>query len=254
MSLRYILSRVAGAILAIPFYVVFGLLLLVFHPVQMLCLRLGGYHSHKLSVDILNLLLLRCLHLLGTRIKMSGFDKVPSGRPLIIVANHQSAYDIPPVIWGFRKHHPKFISKKELGRFIPSISYNLKHGGSVLIDRAARMQSVKEIIRLGRFIGENNYSACIFPEGTRSRDGIVRSFKSAGVASLLKSVPDALIVPFAIKGNHAINSGGSLLPAAFLTVTYTAFPPIDPAGRDIDEVLAEAEERIREVVNEQMSK
>lgn len=244
-----IVSRVAGAVLAPLFYGVFGSLLVLFHPVQMACLRLGGYHAHKRSVDVLNLLLLRSLHLLGIRIRMSGFDTLPAGRPLIIVANHQSAYDIPPVIWGFRKHHPKFISKKELGRFIPSISYNLKHGGSVLIDRAARMQSVKEIIRLGRFIGENNYSACIFPEGTRSRDGIVRSFKSAGVASLLKSVPDALIVPFAIKGNHAVNPGGSLLPAAFLTVTYTAFPSIDPAGRDIDEVVAEAEAIVRRAVS-----
>ncbi|MBM3420724.1 MAG: 1-acyl-sn-glycerol-3-phosphate acyltransferase [Bacteroidetes bacterium] len=239
----------AGALLMPVFYPVFALLLLLFHPVQMVCLRMGGYHSHKRSVDVLNLLLLRSLHLLGIRIRMSGFDKLPAGRPLIIVANHQSAYDIPPVVWGFRRHHPKFISKKELGRYIPSISYNLKHGGSVLIDRAARMQSVKEIIRLGRFIGENNYSACIFPEGTRSRDGIVRSFKPAGVASLLKAVPNALIVPFAIKGNHLINPDKSWLPSAFITVTYTVLEPVDPADRDLDEVLLEAETGIRRLVN-----
>jgi len=249
MKLRYIASRSVGALLTPLFYFVFAGLLILFHPVQMVCLKLGGYNAHKRSVDVLNLLLLRSLHLLFTRIRMVGFDKLPSGRPLIIVANHQSAYDIPPVVWGFRKFHPKFISKKELGRYIPSISYNLKHGGSVLIDRANRLQSVKEIFRLGAFIGENNFAACIFPEGTRSRDGVVRSFKSAGVASLLKAVPDALIVPFAIKGNHLINHDKSGLASAFVTVTYTAFPAIDPSGRNIDEVLAEAEELVNRAVS-----
>ncbi len=249
MKFHYIASRVAGALLTPVFYTVFAFLLLFFHPVQMICLKLGGYSAHKRSVDILNLLLLRSLHLLFTRIRMVGFDKLPVGRPIIIVANHQSAYDIPPVVWGFRRYHPKFISKKELGQYIPSISYNLKHGGSVLIDRANRLQSVKEIFRLGAFIGENNYAACIFPEGTRSRDGIVRDFKAAGVASLLKAVPNALIVPFAIKGNHLINHDNSGLASAFVTVTYTAFPAIDPVGRNFDEVIAEAETLVRREVS-----
>jgi 1-acyl-sn-glycerol-3-phosphate acyltransferase len=249
MKFRYIASRVAGALLTPVFYTVFAFLLLFFHPVQMICLKLGGYSAHKRSVDILNLLLLRSLHLLFTRIRMVGFDKLPVGRPIIIVANHQSAYDIPPVVWGFRRYHPKFISKKELGRYIPSISYNLKHGGSVLIDRANRLQSVKEIFRLGAFIGKNNYAACIFPEGTRSRDGVVRDFKAAGVASLLKAVPNALIVPFAIKGNHLINHDNSGLASAFVTVTYTVFPAIDPVGRNFDEVIAEAETLVRREVS-----
>lgn len=231
------------------FYTVFGLLLVIFHPVQWICLKTGGYTAHKKSVELLNLLLLRTLHLLFIRVRMSGFDKLPQGRPLIIVANHQSAYDIPPVVWGFRRHHPKFISKRELGRNIPSISFNLRHGGSVLIDRDNRLQSVKEIIKLGELIGRMNYSACIFPEGTRSRDGVVRSFKAAGVASLLRAVPGALIVPFAIKGNHLINRHKSWLPSAFFTVSYKALEAIDPAGREIDDVLLEAENAIREFVN-----
>ncbi len=249
MRFRYILSRTAGAILAIPFYLVFGMLLLVFHPLQVISRRLGGYEAHKRSVVILNLLLLRTLHILGAKIVFKGFETIPSGRPLIIVSNHQSAFDIPPVIWGFRKYHPKFISKKELGRFIPSISYNLRHGGSVLIDRANRLQSVKEIIRLGEFISANNFSACIFPEGTRSRDGVVRRFKAAGFASLLKAAPEAVIIPFAIKGNHSITPDKTKLPAAFVSLEYTALAPVEPAGREADAVLAEAEQRIREVVN-----
>lgn len=249
MGIKQLSSRVVGAIMAPAFYTVFGLLLVIFHPVQWFCLKTGGYTAHKRSVEVLNLLLLRCLHLLFIRVRMSGFGSLPQGRPLIIVANHQSAYDIPPVVWGFRKHHPKFISKKELGRYMPSISFNLRHGGSVLIDRENRLQSVKEIMKLGELIGRKNYSACIFPEGTRSRDGVVRNFKPAGVASLLRAVPGALIVPFAISGNHLINPDKSWLPAAFITVSYQVLGAIDPSGRDIEEVLLEAEKSIRKAVN-----
>ena len=44
-----------------------------------------------------------------------------------------------------RKWHPKFISKKELGKGIPSVSYNLKYGGSALIDRKDPKQALPEI-------------------------------------------------------------------------------------------------------------
>ena len=45
------------------------------------------------------------------------------GQPIIVVSNHQNMMDIPPLIWYFRHQHAKFISKKELGRGIPSVSF-----------------------------------------------------------------------------------------------------------------------------------
>jgi 1-acyl-sn-glycerol-3-phosphate acyltransferase len=95
-------------------------------------------------------------------------SSIPNNVPIIIVANHQSMWDIPPIIWFMRKYHPKFISKIELGKGIPSISYNLKHGGSVLIDRKNPRQAAGEIIKIARYVSEHNRSVVIFPEGTRS--------------------------------------------------------------------------------------
>ena len=77
---------------------------------------------------------------------------MPESGPLIIVTNHQSMYDIPPLIWYLRKYHPKFVSKKELGKGIPSVSFNLRHGGSALIDRKDRRQARAELERLGAYI------------------------------------------------------------------------------------------------------
>ena len=117
--------RTIFSYLLTPVYLLFFmLLLLIFHPVQVVCRFVGGYPLRKKSVDVLNFLLLYSLVILGARIRFRGFDKLPQGRPFIIVSNHQSTFDIPPIVWGFRKSHPKFVSKKELGKGIPSISYN----------------------------------------------------------------------------------------------------------------------------------
>jgi 1-acyl-sn-glycerol-3-phosphate acyltransferase len=149
------------------------------------------------------------------------------------------------VIVGFRKNHPKFISKIELGKGIPSISYNLRHGGSVLIDRKNKSQSVKDILMLGKHIEKNNYSACIFPEGTRSKDGNVHSFMPAGIASLYKTAPSALIVPFAIDGNHELMKHGYFPMTLGVHLKLTVFDPIEPKGKDMNEITQSIEDMIR---------
>src|SRR5690606_2175888 len=105
------------------------------HPIQWLCFKLGGINTHKTSVDMMNLLLMGTYYLVGGRIKFFNPHKLPISRPIIFVANHQSMYDIPPLVWHLRKHHAKFISKIELSSGLPSISFNLRHGGGANIDR-----------------------------------------------------------------------------------------------------------------------
>jgi 1-acyl-sn-glycerol-3-phosphate acyltransferase len=135
-------------------------------------------------------------------------------------------YDISPIVRAFRKHHVKFISKKELGKKIPSISYNLRKGGSVLIDRKNGAQSIKEILKLGRKMEDKNWSVCIFPEGTRSKYGQLRTFHLAGFKTLLKASPNALIVPFAIDGNYKLHRWGQFPLNIGIKLKYTALEPI----------------------------
>lgn len=229
-----------------PLYVIYFLVLLVFfHPVQVICRYIGGYNLRKKSVDILNYLLLYGLWIVGCRIRFKGFEQLPQDRPFIIVSNHQSLMDIPPIVVGFRKYHPKFVSKIELGKGIPSISYNLRHGGSALIDRKNPRQSIAEIMKLGKHIEKENYCASIFPEGTRSKTGKVKRFQHAGIASLLKYSPSALIVPFVIDGNNKLNGKGNF-PLGFGTkLNYTVLPTIDPKNRDIEELTREVEIMIK---------
>jgi len=239
------MKKILSYLLTPIYWLIFGILLLVFHPVQIVTRWIWGYPVRKRMVDGLNFGLLYSLWILGTRITYRGMDKIPQNRPLIIVANHSSTIDIPAVIVGFRKNHPKFISKIELAKGIPSISYNLRHGGSVLIDRKNPRKAVKDILTLGKHIEANNYAACIFPEGTRSRDGKIKHFMPAGIASLIKSSPSALVVPFAIDGMYELMKNGSYPMTFGVHLKMTAFEPIDPKGMDHTELAQKIEDMIR---------
>jgi 1-acyl-sn-glycerol-3-phosphate acyltransferase len=223
---------------------VFGFLLAFFHPIQVICWNIWGYKAQKRSVEILNWCIMKSLIILGSVPKLRGFEKLPKGKPLIIISNHQSQYDIPPIVVGFRKHHPKFISKIELGKGIPSISYNLRKGGSALIDRKNRSQSIKEIIKLGRYIEKNNYSASIFPEGTRSKTGKVKEFKIGGIETLLKMSPSAVVVPFAIQGNDRLQLNGFPMGIGEKLI-YTVLDPIDRTDKTAEEITKACEFAIK---------
>jgi len=238
---------VLGYILSPIYLFVLGILLGVFHPIQVVSWNVWGYPAQKRAVEIMCYLIIKSLIIVGSRVKFKGFEKLPRGCPLIIVSNHQSQYDIPPVVWGFRKHHPKFIAKIQLAKGIPSISYNLRKGGSALIDRKNPSQAVKEIIKLGRKIEANNYSACIFPEGTRSRDGKIKPFKVSGLATLLKTSPSAAIIPFAVSGNYLLQR----FPMGVgEKLTFSVLDPIERENRTAEEISEMCELAIKKELDQ----
>ena len=200
-------------IIAYPFsaiyYILFGSTLIFFHVIQWLCFNLFDYSAHKKSVDALCFFLVANTYVLGTRYKVLNREKLPANAPLIIAANHQSFYDITTIGWFLRKVHPKFISKIELGKGIPSISYNLTHGGSVLIDRKNGKQALSAIKDMALYIEEHKRSAVIFPEGTRSKTGKTIPFAENGLKILTKYAPSAYIVPVTINNSWKMAQWGS---------------------------------------------
>jgi len=242
------MSRFFGFILSPLHHLAFFLILIVFHPIQWLSLKMGGYSAHKRIVDIMNFFLTSAYYVLGGTIKFVNHQHLPTDRPIIFTANHQSMYDIPPMIWFLRKYHAKFISKIELTKNIPSISFNLKYGGGANIDRKDRKQSLSEIMKLGERMKNNNWSAVIFPEGTRSKDGKMKDFQLGGIATILKKAPNALIVPVAIENSWKVVKNGTLWLHAFVPIKFTVLTPIEPSGKDVEEVVKEAETVVRAIV------
>ncbi len=190
---------------------------------------------------------MRCTHILGTKYSFKNPQQIPTNKPAIFVLNHQSMHDIPPIIWYMRKHHPKFVSKIELGKGIPSVSYNLRHGGSVLINRKDSRQSLTEIAKLGTYIEKHSRSAVIFPEGTRSKTGEPKKFHTTGLKVLIKKAPSAVIVPISINNSWKMLKYGKFPFGLGNHITFEVHPPIAPQG-DINLLLEKVEKTVTQSI------
>lgn len=181
---------------------------------------------------------------MGTRFSIDNPYNIPLNRTCIFVANHQGMYDIPPIIWFLRKHHPKFVSKKELGKGIPGISFNLRHGGSALIDRKNPRQAVLHISKFADYLTETNRSAVIFPEGTRSRTGQPKKFAVTGLQVLFKKLPNALVVPITVNNSWKLFKYGSFPLGLGVHVKLIVHEPIPVDSQEPDGLIALVERTI----------
>ncbi|PBI87475.1 2-acyl-glycerophospho-ethanolamine acyltransferase [Flavobacterium sp. ACN2] len=244
------MEKIISYPISVIYYLLFGLCLAVFHPIQWICLNVFGYQAHKKSVDYLNFCLLKCTNLVGTRYTIEGVDTVPKGVPIIFVANHQSMYDIVAMIWYFRRFHCKFVSKKELGSGIPSVSYNLKYGGSVLIDRKDPKQAIPVIKSLSEYIEKNTRSAVIFPEGTRSKTGVPKEFAQSGLKILCKYAPSAYVVPVSINNSWKMVKFGFFPVGLGNHLKFTAHKAMAVKDYKFEELMEITEKAVKEGINE----
>ena len=122
--------KILSYILSPIFALTFLLFLVIFHPLQWFSFNVFGAKAHAKVVAALNFFLVKSMLLLGVPIYLKNEYKMPENASLIFVANHQSTFDIPPIGWFFRKYNPKFVAKIELGKGIPSVSFNLRNGKS----------------------------------------------------------------------------------------------------------------------------
>ena len=243
------LSKVLGWIFTPIYFVLFVIILLAFHPIQVFA-NLFGYRAHKLAIDLMNYFVILNFSTIGAKFEVKFDADLPEHRSLIFVANHQSMYDIPFLIWYLRDRHPKFIAKIELGKGIPSISYALRHMGSVLIDRSDPESAVPRIEDFAQNAVDKGFSACIFPEGTRARDGKLKRFKTSGLRALLNKMPDSPIVPIAVTGSWELLRY-RFKPVPFgVKVKIRILEALDRNELTNEELIVKVEETIRAQIPE----
>lgn len=231
-------------VLFVPFLVAFLMTLLVFDLVQRTALC-SGWKAHERAVAGLNSWLLRCLKIVGTSIEYRGCPPLPPDTPAVIISNHQSLFDISVLAKAFSAGRPRFVAKRELGKWIPSVSINLRAGGNALIDREDPRQAIPELKRLAALAVERRFATVIFPEGTRARRGVLKTFHHAGPATLLGAAPEMLVVPVVIDGTWKLSARpfGPIPRGVRITVSF--LPPIERNGRKAREIVAEAEGIVR---------
>ncbi len=235
--------------LGVLHYIVFGSLLLIFHPLQWISIHFFGRKTHKIIVDFLNILLIKSLLLTGNRVKFMFETPLPDNVPLIFASNHQSIYDIPPLIWYLRKYSIRFVGKKELGNGTPSITINLRHNGSVLIDRSKPQNAIPQLEDFGKDLQAKKDAGLIFPEGTRSRGDKPRPFKPKGLEAIMKNMPDGYVVPITINNSWKVLKYGSFPIGLGNKITFKVHKPIKIDLNNIQNQIIETEKVIISGIN-----
>lgn len=146
----------------------------------------------------------KLLKVSGTQVTVKGIENVPKDRAVLFVANHQSNFDIP-ILLGNIDRPKAFIAKVELEKF-PVINKWMTLMECVFMDRSNIRQSAKAINQGIKNL-KNGYSMVVFPEGTRTYDGIMLEFKPGALKLATKS--GAPIVPVTINGSKDIMTKGS---------------------------------------------
>ncbi|MBK6778731.1 MAG: 1-acyl-sn-glycerol-3-phosphate acyltransferase [Gemmatimonadetes bacterium] len=136
-----------------------------------------------------------------------GLERVEGMGPCVFVANHQSWLDILALLV-LLPGSVRFVAKKELGR-VPLFGPAMRAAGHIEVDRRDLRSAVSAYEAAGRVI-RNGFSALVFPEGTRSRDGRLLPFKKGPfVLAIVAQVP---VVPVVILGSHEALPRGSVRP------------------------------------------
>ncbi len=244
------MKKVVDWIFTIPFLVLFGLTLVVFEPIARVA-RLFGLRPMEVTMGVMQRALLGVFRVGGTRLQVERSDKVLPRTGYILVSNHQSLFDVPIFGGLLFSNYPKYVSKKELGKWLPSVSFNLTHGGNALIDRKDPVQARAAIRELGESAQRRNVAVVIFPEGTRSRDGRLKSFRAGGLKELLEAAPSLPVVPTTIDGAWKLLTN-KLFPIPFGTKVSVRFSdPLERVeGEDAGELLARAREVIERTLIE----
>lgn len=163
-----------------------------------------------------------------------GTENIPENGPFILAPNHQSFLDAPLAVAGLSDeviHSIYFYAKKDHIQG-PLMKYLASTNNIIIMDMSTLSDSIQllgEVLKQGKNI-------CIFPEGTRTRDGKVGEFKKTfGILAKEINVP---IVPIRITGAYEAMPRGRFLPRCH-KVTVEYLPVIVPQENDTYESLSE---------------
>ena len=170
-------------------------------------------------------------------------------RSYVVVANHQSLYDIV-VVYGWLELDLKWVMKKEL-RKVPGIGFGCEKAGHIFIDRRnpklAKETIAEALGRLGEGIG-----IFIFPEGTRSEDAKLMPFKKGAFRlAIEQNLP---VLPITLLGTHDILPANSLkaFPGRARMIVH---PAIETDGLDLSntsELMNAAKKAISSALPEEL--
>jgi 1-acyl-sn-glycerol-3-phosphate acyltransferase len=188
---------------------------------------------------------LRCgvmlIGLLAYRVRFSGLQNIPAEGGVLVISNHQSHFD-PPLVGLGCPRRMNYVARDSLFGFAP-FRWLIKSLDAIPIDREGiGLGGIKESLkRLKR--GE---MVLIFPEGTRTRNGSVGTFRPGFTTLAVRS--GAAILPVAIEGAFQAWPRWHKFPRLGRIRVHYGEPllPSEIAGCDERELLEEVHRRVCE--------
>lgn len=195
----------------------------------------------NLAFSISRLWAFTMLKVTGVKVIIRNREKIVKGRSYVIIANHQSEYDILAIVTSLRIQF-RWIIKKELLN-VPLFGYALYASRNIFIDRSDHDKAVKSI-RQGTDRLPSGCSVIFFAEGTRSADGSIGMFKKGGFNLAIDKGLD--ILPVTVNGSRKVLPKKSLAftPGTIEVVVGDPVPARDYAPPDVQKLI----DRTRDVV------
>ena len=168
-------------------YLPLSLLLLPWRPLR---IRIGNVYGKAVGPSL--------ARILGVRTRVRHRERLAESRPAIYVTNHTSTLDVFIGMW-LCPMGGCGIAKKEIAR-IPFFGWAYRLSGHLLIDRSDREGAIAALEATAEVVRRHRLSIWIWPEGTRSRDGRLLSFrKGFAHLALATGLP---VVPVVLHGAH----------------------------------------------------
>jgi 1-acyl-sn-glycerol-3-phosphate acyltransferase len=171
----------------------------------------------------------------GARVRVHGAENIQPGVSYVFLSTHQSYMDIPAML-GYLPAQLRIAAKKVLFR-IPFMGWHLTRAGHIPIDRSSTQNAVNSMQRAASYL-TRGICAFVFPEGTRSRDGYLHSFKKGGFKLALQArVP---IIPITITGSRQVLPPDEIIfqPGPIDMYVDAPIPTTDLTDADLEPLMA----------------
>lgn len=178
------------------------------------------------------------------KISIEGGEYLKDDQPYVFISNHQSLMDII-VLFTITPNNLRMVLKKEL-LYVPVFGWCLWWLGFIAIDRGKRRKALKSIDKGAEKV-KRGVSVLLFPEGTRSHDGEIKSFQAGSFIMAIKSqVP---VIPITISGTINVVHKKSPLNFSYnREVKVIVSPPIDTTGYDLKD-RDELKDKVEGIIN-----
>lgn len=162
-------------------------------------------------------------------IHIEGNKNIDDRKPYVIVCNHLSNADIPLISnlpWEM-----KWVAKKELFD-IPIVGWMMKLAKDISVDRKRKVK--KEVFEKCSFALEHNTSVMFFPEGTRSKTGMLNRFSFGAFDLAIRKQID--ILPLVIDGTQGCLPKRSWTFSQNDDIRLKILNPVDVSDYSVDDI------------------